>query len=162
MIDTELNKITKVLDKYLSKKFDCECCGLDTDFYCYPDTKEVFYSLTFVADNDKYFNNLFKMLGLKYNADSFILALYHEIGHCMTWEHFTRAEMFFIKVMKKIIDNGKPNKIKRMIYPFLLDEFKATQWACNYINKHPQEVQRMWQNIQPKILKFYTDNGLTN
>ena len=21
---------------------------------------------------------------------------------------------------------------------------------------------RMWQNIQPKILKFYTDNGLTN
>ena len=80
----------------------------------------------------------------------------------MTWEHFTKAEMIFIKVMKKIIDNGKPNKIKRMIYPFLLDEFKATQWACNYINKHPKEVAKMWEIIQPKILKFYTDNDLIN
>ena len=161
MKDKALNKITEVLDRYLAK-FDCECIGVDTDFYCYPDTKEVAYSLTFVADNDKYFNKLFKHLGLKYNADPFILALYHEIGHCMTWNNFNKIDIAYIKIAKAIIDNGKPNKIKRIIYPILLDEYKATKWACKYINSHPQEIKAMLENIQPLILQFYKENGLTN
>lgn len=155
----EIEKLENVLENYLNK-FDCELLQLDTDFYCYPDTKEIAYALTFVKDNDKYFNNLFKQLGLKYNADPFILALFHEIGHCVTWEHFNKLELLGIKLAKKIVDNGKPNKAKRIIYPYLLDEFKATQWACNYINKHPKEIKKLWEAIQPKILKFYLDNGL--
>lgn len=161
MNDTALKKIENILDNYLSSRFDCELLEFDTDFYCFPNTREIAIALTYSENADIEFNKLFQRLGLKYSCDPFILAFYHEIGHCMTWDYFNSFDKFIITKGKKIIEStDKITPLRRFVYTNWLDEFCATRWACNYINKHPKEVAKMWSVIQPLILQFYKDNGL--
>lgn len=157
----KLKKFNKIMEEYL-ESFDCEYGGIDTDFYCYPKTQEIFVSFTIVESADKYFNELVEELGLNYKCDPFLLGLYHEIGHCVTFENFTKAQLKKIMKDKARVDDGNPTEEKRKEYVRLLDEYTATKWAVDFINNNPQEVKDFWEKIQPEILKFYKKKGLTN
>jgi hypothetical protein len=53
-------------------------------------------------------------------------------------------------------------KEKSYWYYSMPNEFFATRWAGQYMTNHPQKVAKLWNKIQPKILKFYQKYNLTN
>ena len=34
----------------------------------------------------------------------------------------------------------------------------ATAWAIEYAKKHPQEIERMWNESREALIKFYEQN----
>ena len=151
MLDRMIERITEILQEY------CDNANLDVkvdndkEFYCYPNDREVFYSLIMKKRQDKWFmENAFAM-GLAYDCGDFLLGFFHEVGHCETESLLTRGQKISRTKRKKNL-NGIYKK-DNFVYFGLVDEQMATQWAIDYINGHKAELKVLAEKIQKEIEK---------
>ena len=100
-------------------------------------------------------------------VDPFTLFLLHEVGHHKANDEMEGAVGQFCWDEKERIENelfdlaeddieGK----KRLHYQYynLPEEIMATQWAVNYIKKHPKAVNNLIAKCEKAIYDFYEKN----
>lgn len=99
--------------------------------------------------------------------NSFMLSLFHEIGHNMTYEDLMESDVIydFCQAEKDRIEEEMQTatsnrKIKKLEYEYfnLPDEIVATAWAVEYMREHEEEIKIMWGHILKAIHKFYEKN----
>lgn len=160
-------KGVKKLNKSISKSmypFGINATILQDEFAFYFDNNMITFKLT--EDNsDEYFSHFVKQ---RFNFETdynFILSLLHEVGHYKANDEiYGDIYNFCIKEKKRIKEeiekSEKESDIIKLSYEYfnLPDEIMATQWAINYMRKHPKKIQKMWKNIDNAIQKFYQKN----
>ena len=134
---------------------DIESVDLSTDFYCYPNTKEIYISVLAPATAlDDFITNLETRTQIN-DISVFTWSFLHEVGHCMTWNHLNERTINHCRNIKRKIDRGS---IKPTVYYTLADEKMATDWALNFVKKNHRLVQRFDVNILTEITNFYLEN----
>ena len=160
-------QINRIMNNYL-RKFGLKAF-LDTDFTAYMENKEIGYALMVTDAADKYFIPFCESIDKDVKADAFLLSIFHEIGHHMTWDEFSDEEIdngFAAKeIIDKIIDEAEEDDeetIARENYNYfnLPEERAATEWGINYIKTHAEEVANFWRKLQPAIMRFFKKNHL--
>lgn len=151
--------ITNLINDYL-KRFDLTCeMGLD---FCYcPDAcveePNIYYSLLTTEKTnrtfDKFINDNFGIV-----VPNFIISLFHEIGHHFTNDLWTDKEQEDFEIKKAVLNPNNENDL--LTYYWVEDEYKATEWAVNYIQSHAEEIEDFWNRLTEEFFKFYIDNGL--
>jgi len=153
-----LDRITKILNEYC-KQFDCVCEPSD-DFYYFYDSSTVTFAFVTTEWIDKQFVKFYETLGLNVKCDTFLLSLFHEIGHHHTIEEVEEEDYIYSQDVKDWIDEQEASEELLDMYFNLPDEKIATQWAVDYINTHIDEVYNLWLRLQPAILDFYKKNKI--
>lgn len=156
-----LNWITRECNNFL-KQFGV--VAHSGKIFCwYPYTNIVDYTLVVDELSDNAFKEYLYHLGLQYDCDVFLLSLLHEVGHFMTDDELTPLETELCEEAK-----GKIEKRKELTfadhweYFSLKDETMASQWAVDFINNNPTEVEDFWLKVQKRILRFYELNNVVN
>ena len=158
-------QINRIMNNYL-RKFGLKAF-LDTDFAAYMEDKEVGYALMVADASDKYFIPFCESIDKDVKADVFLLSIFHEIGHHMTWDNFSDAQKDKGWAAKEIIEQiiketDDKEVIARENYNYfnLPEERAATEWGLNYIKTHADEVAGLWRRLQPAIIRFFKKNHL--
>ena len=134
---------------------DFENVNLGTDFYCYPNTKEIFISVLFPAYAiDEFMINLLDRTDIN-DISNFTWSFLHEVGHCMTWNYLNKRTKHHCENIKRKI---RRKSIESTIYYKLADEKMATDWALNFVKKNHRLVQRFDVNVMTEITNFYLEN----
>lgn len=161
-----IKKLNKVIKKQLAP-FGIEKVFMDTEFAYYYNDKisyapvmiNDFQGQAFLAFIEKRFGYTTKM--------PFMLFLLHEVGHHIANENivddiaeFCEKEKDRIQAEMDLTDDEA--EIMRLDdeYFNLPDEIMATQWAVNYMRKHPRITKRMWFEIAEELEQFYEANGV--
>lgn len=161
-----IEKLNKVISNQL-KSFGVDGAFLNDEFCMLFENDKVGYALTY-SIIDKWFNEYVEQ-AFGYTVEyTFIISLLHEIGHYKTIDDLTDGQ--YSRCLKKKKDitkalekkNLSEEKEKELNFKYfsLKDEFFATSWAVDYMEKHPKKVKKMWQRIYPAIIEFYNENGL--
>ena len=95
-------QINRIMNNYL-RKFGLKAF-LDTDITAYMENKEIGYALMVTDAADKYFIPFCESIDKDVKADAFLLSIFHEIGHHMTWDEFSDEEIDNGFAAKEIID----------------------------------------------------------
>ena len=158
-------QINRIMNNYL-RKFGLKTF-LDTDFSAYMEDKEIGYALIVTDASDKYFIPFCESIDKDVKADAFLLSMFHEIGHHMTWDDFSDAQIDKGWAAKEIIEQiiketDDKEVIARENYNYfnLPEERAATEWGINYIKTHADEVADLWRRLQPAIIRFFKKNHL--
>ena len=77
-------------------------------------------------------------------ATEFTWSLLHEVGHAKTWNLFTK------KAWKKY-DKTAPYIHDIEVYFRVPQERVATDWAAEYIRKHPKKIEKFEKAIRKEI-----------
>lgn len=143
-------EITKILNDFLAA-VGSECkVELGPDFaYWYADSVITYSVVNCKKNSDDFLANA-KRIFPTINADIFLWSFLHEVGHDFTYDDLTDEEYNISMMMK---DTGD--------YYNAPDELAATEWAGNYMLENSAVVAALWRNLQPAIMKFYKDNGVT-
>lgn len=158
MDTTEIDNILKQwLNKNGFSQYVVES-GIDFEFFYLSNT--IVYCFVVPTVGDKIFSNYFKELGLKYDADIFLLSFFHELGHGETINDIPDEEYYYSLRVKEYISTIESQPILYEIYQHLPDERAATRWAVEYINNHFKEVNDLWKKLQPAIIEFYKKNNI--
>ena len=155
-----INEITNILNEYLAK-FDL-IAVFDDEFAYYSGWNEIHYTVAVENKADILFQNFAHELRPEVTCDTFLLSLYHEIGHHETVDELTDAQIRMCREKKAFIDivghfniEAAHNRYFRM-----LDERMATEWGLDYIINHSDEVKKLWLKLQPAIMQFYKLNNV--
>ncbi len=94
-------------------------------------------------------------------ADLFLWALMHEIGHCMTESMWTPEEREYFYYQKDMIADSEV-EVEHMNawYHACPDEFMATKWAGDFMRNHPKQMKKFWKKFKKALMYFYKENGL--
>jgi len=146
MLDKKLDKITNILNEYL-QKFDCVAKS-DSNFAYISSTNEIHYALILADRYEKTFMAFVNKLFPYIKADPFLWSLYHEIGHHETENDFEEweEEEYRTKASSNITDEEYYN---------LPIEYAATAWAGEYMETHQNEINNLWDKLQPAIKDFF-------
>lgn len=155
----DFRNITNIINEYTEQTFGLVAdCSLDFAFY--PDAGEdepdITYSLLVTEKTDKTFK---KFVKIAFNCDFdniFVLSLLHEVGHAMTDEDWTARQQDDFANRKNGL--SPDNEIDLYTYYYIPDEYNATKWAIEYIQEHPQEIEKFWNRVQTQIENFYKEN----
>lgn len=99
--------------------------------------------------------------------NSFMLSLFHEIGHHYTYDEATESDIIYDfcqnekdRIEQEMQTATTKRKMKKLEFEYfnLPDEIVATAWAVDYMRNHEAEVEEMWENILKAIHKFYEKN----
>jgi hypothetical protein len=128
---------------------------------------EINYTLLDNRLEDRWFLKFVKeRFGYK-PKNSFLLSLFHELGHHFTYddiiENDTLGEFCYneknrIDKEMKATKNEKLQKKLEWQYFSLPDEIIATAWAVDYMKNHEEEIEQMWERINKAIVDFYMKN----
>lgn len=152
MLDELYKMITEELQDFCDREDFDVTVDNDTEFYCYTEDNEVFYTLQVLDFQAEWFmENAFNN-GLKYDCGNFLLSFLHEIGHCQTEPLLTKGQRISRTKRKKGLDGNI--REDNFYYFNLVDEKMATDWAIEYANTHKKELRKLARNIQ-KILAEY-------
>lgn len=160
-------KGVKKLNKSISKSmysFGINATILQNEFAFYFDNNIITFKL--IEDNsDEYFSHFVKQ---RFNFETdynFILSLLHEVGHYKANDEIYGDIYNFCieekrRIKEEIEKSEKESDIIKLSYEYfnLPDEIMATQWAINYMRKHPKRVKKLWKNINNAIQEFYQKN----
>ena len=136
---------------------DFDSVNLGTDFFCYPNTKEIFITVLAPADAiDDFMINLLDRTDIN-DISNFTWSFLHEVGHCMTWNYLNKRTINHCRNIKRKINRGS---IEPIVYYTLADEKMATDWALNFVKKNYRLVQRFDLNIMTEITNFYLENKI--
>ena len=150
MVDKLVDRLTEIIQVFCDRMGFDVVIDNDKEFYCYPNDREVFYSLTTNKRQSKWFmENAFAM-GLAYDCGDFCLSLLHEVGHCETEQTLTKGQKISRTKRKKNL-NGIYKK-DNFIYFGLVDEVKATEWAIQFANTHKKELAELSAEIQKVLI----------
>lgn len=156
----DFNCITTTINEYTLKTFGITVdCGLDFSYYpdaCY-DEPDITYSLIITERFDRLYSKFIeKNFGL--TAPIFLLSLFHEIGHHFTNDYWSNKEQRSFAKQKALLNGNDDNDT--LLYYSLPDEYEATKWGIEYIESHPEEVEKFWNILRTKIEQFYKENEI--
>lgn len=136
---------------------DFESVNLGTDFFCYPNTKEIFVSVIVpTIEMDNFMQNILNRTDI-YDISNFTWSFLHEIGHCMTWNYLNKRTKNHCENIKRKI---RRKSIESTVYYTLADEKMATDWAINFVKKNYHLVWRFDLNVMTEITNFYLENEI--
>ena len=136
---------------------DIESVALDVDFYCYPNTKEIFIAvLAPETALDDFISNLATRTDID-DVSTFTWSFLHEIGHCMTWNYLNKRTKNHCEYTKRKISRGSINPL---VYYTLADEKIATDWAIGFVQNNHKLVKAFDRMILNEISNFYLENEI--
>ena len=145
MAQLNYKKIEKIINTFIHENIDEELVvkkGVDFDYYYGSDV--ITYTLTENKRMDKLFMDFSIEEGLTVNCSVFLLSLFHEIGHYMTFDDLEEEDFAYSCDVKALLGTTDDD-VK--IYFRLPIEIAATEWAINYINEHPTEISTLEKAI---------------
>jgi hypothetical protein len=150
-----INKLLTLCTDFINEIDDFEDVQLDTDFCCFPETKEIFVSVIAIEDAlCEFMENLLERTTVN-DISEFTWSLLHEVGHCETEYILSKRTNNHCKYEKRKIAKGKqPTKN----YYHLTDEKMATNWAIKFVEHNYDFVK----NFDTKILKFLKKFAIDN
>ena len=136
---------------------DYDSVNVDTDFYCYPNTKEIFISVLAPATAlDDFYDNLATRTNIE-DISLFTWSFLHEVGHCMTWNYLNKRTKNHCEYVKRKIERGS---IDPLTYYGLSDEKIATDWAIDFVERNHKLVKAFDKNILATLNDFYLENEI--
>ncbi len=149
-------ELLELCNDFISNIDDFEI-ELNTDFFCYPTTNEIFISVLASANSVADFReNLYSRTTIK-DISEFTWSLLHEVGHCETWNIMNKRTINHCRNIKRKIERGSlPTKT----YYMLTDERIATDWAIKYISKNHNAVKAFDVQALALLDKFYKENEI--
>lgn len=130
---------------------------LSTDFFCYPDTNEVFVSIVALEDAyDEFMENLQTRTDIT-DISIFTWSFLHEIGHCMTWDYLNKRTKNHCEHVKRKIERGS---IPTIVYYSLADEKMATNWALGFAKNNYNVVKAFNEKVLDILNKIYLENKI--
>lgn len=121
----------------------------------------------YLTEDDDYFSNFVENHFKIKNEMPILISFLHEIGHHKTFESLTEEEWDFCeekkkRIFKKIRKANTPKKIDKLQnqYFVLPDELKATEWAVDFIRKHPKKAKKMNDELMKALNDFYKTNNI--
>ena len=158
-----VKRINRIINEFTWRNFRVKAV-FHNEFLALCDEKVIGYTLAIDKGNLDYFIEDAEKRYPNIKADPFLWLFMHEIGHCMTDGMWTQAELERFaeqkEKMTEVEDEGFLLEIKNDWYHSVPDEFFATKWAGEYMEKHPKKIAKFWNKLQPEIMKFYIINGL--
>ncbi len=134
-----------------------ESVDLSTDFYCYPNTKEIFISVLAPAIAlDDFISNLETRTDID-DISVFTWSFLHEVGHCMTWNYLNKRTQHHCEYVKRKIERGSINPL---VYYGLADEKIATDWAIGFVEKNHEIAKAFNDMVMNEITNFYIENEI--
>lgn len=144
-------EIVKVLNKYL-EKFDLTCF-YDDEFAYYYASSRISFSFVCSEKSNREFSEVCAALRPEVKADIFLLSMFHEIGHNESYDDLSDKDIDYSQDMKNCLN--MEDDMDRMLYYTLPDEKAATLWGLDYMINNREEVEELWNTIQPLIMKYY-------
>lgn len=157
-----IKKVDKIINDFTQKNFGVTA-RFDTEFEAFCDNGRRLIGYTFLATENgegQFIDDAIKRYP-NVNADIFLWALMHEIGHCMTEDMWTDEEREYFNYQKDIICEADVDENEMNAwYHVCPDEFTATRWAGEYMTKHPRKMKKFWTELQTALIQMYVKNGL--
>ena len=151
-MDTEL--LSKTIKKFFNNEgFEVEV-DYDIDFGYVYSSSTIYYSFLIPDKSGEYLMEFAKQHGLQYDCGSFVLSLFHELGHNETMDFLDEQEEEESLRIKKTLSTSKEDNF---IYFNLPDEIVATEWAIDYINNNKQKIQSLIDEIKPMIDSIFSE-----
>lgn len=151
--------INKIITEQLNNLgFEIEAF-MDTDFYAFPSSNQIYYSLVVSERMDNLFMNFCKSLSAKLDTNIFIMSLMHEVFHIETIDELSDEEYNYSQDIKKGLTSSDEDA---QIYFNLPDEYLATSRAIEYINSHSAEMRSLYEALLPAFRNFYQLNNVVN
>lgn len=159
--DTEMKlKGIKVIDNYLTEwcqrhDFDV-VCEMGTDFQIDLGDNTLFYSPFYAVDTEQIYREeiikdfpQFAEHDLMFNS---VIAFFHEIEHAETENEWDEEDWEGFNAWK---ESDEPTVREYFRHPI---EWRATEWACEYILQNKEEVNKLWKDFQNLYAWFYEIN----
>ncbi len=149
---------TELLSKTIKKFFNNEGFEVDVEYnsdfaYEYA-TSTIYYSFLIPDKSGEYLMEFAKEHGLLYDCGSFVLSLFHELGHHETLDLLDeQEEEKSLRIKKKLTSSKEDN----FIYFNLPDEFAATEWAIDYINSNKQKIKSLLDEVMPMVESIFNE-----
>lgn len=157
-----IKKIDKIINDFTKKNFGVTA-RFDDEFEAFCDNGRKLIGYTFLATENgegQFIEDAIRRYP-NLNADIFLWALMHEIGHCMTEPMWTPEEREYFYYQKDMIAECEVEEDgMHAWYHACPDEFFATKWAGEYMTNHPRKMKNFWTKLQAELIKFYVKNGL--
>lgn len=151
------SKIDFVLNNWLAQNnFECTA-ELGTDFAYWYDKSVITYALVVSERMDRLFLDFAKRQGLKVDCGIFLLSFFHELGHNETMDLIDDDDYKEAQTIKGTLDDTDEDC---ETYFNLADEYVATMWAIDYINKHETEIELLANHLMTEINNFYQENEI--
>lgn len=153
------DKILELCDSFIEENItdNIESVNLSTDFYCFPNTKEIFISVLAPATSlDDFITNLQTRTEID-DISTFTWSFLHEVGHCMTWNYLNKRTKHHCEYTKRKIERGS---IDALVYYGLADEKIATDWAIGYVTANYKLVKAFDRIILDTLTNFYLENEI--
>ena len=157
-----IKKIDKIINNFTMKNFGVTA-RFDTEFeaFCDEGRKLIGYTLITTEGGEGQFIEDATRRYPEINADIFLWALMHEIGHCMTEDMWTPEEREYFYYQKDMIyEMEVEEEGMNAWYHACPDEFFATKWAGDYMRSHPKKMKKFWNELQVAMLQMYKKNNL--
>lgn len=157
-----IKKIDKIINNFTMKNFGVTA-RFDTEFeaFCDEGRKLIGYTLITTEGGEGQFIEDATKRYPEINADIFLWALMHEIGHCMTEDMWTPEEREYFYYQKDMIyEMEVEEEGMNAWYHACPDEFFATKWAGDYMRNHPKKMKKFWNELQVAMLQMYKKNNL--
>lgn len=157
-----IKKIDKIINEFTMKNFGVTA-RFDTEFeaFCDEGRKLIGYTLITTEGGEGQFIEDATRRYPEINADIFLWALMHEIGHCMTEDMWTPEEREYFYYQKDMIyEMEVEEEGMNAWYHACPDEFFATKWAGDYMRNHPKKMKKFWNELQVAMLQMYKKNNL--
>lgn len=167
VINLLFDEVVKVYKKITYSLDDTLNFQWGTDYSVEEKTKTIYIPLIESEQGEIDFaNSIIKILNTKENKedlekiDMLMYSLYHEIGHLKSKQGDLKS-----KIGRKIANISNKiglKKLSRKIYYNLPEEKNATEWACNYISNHYNDILIQQEELKEAFNKFYKDLNLTD
>lgn len=137
---TPIQKINTIINRYLAPLGYRANYG--ADFCCDVEKGVIYWTLYTPLNVDEWFMDFARNNGLKYECGTFILALFHEIGHLETYNLNSDKILDYCEEQKELITDEMAKTKKWNDFYFNLPiEKRATRWAIRFINAFPEECK---------------------
>lgn len=156
-------KLNKVIKKQLAP-FGIDKVLMETEFAYYADNTIAYTPVINDYQGQAFINFIERRFDFTTKMP-FMLFLLHEVGHHVANENIIDDVAEFCDRERERIDNAMESieteeeleKINEAYFN-LPDEIMASQWAVNYMKKHPRITKKMWLAIAEEMDNFYKKN----
>lgn len=149
----------EVIDNFFTKwcqdhGFDV-VCEMGTDFQIDLGHNVVYYAPFYCEETEEeYRAEIIKDFPQFANCDlgiNALIAFFHEIGHAETENEWDEEDWEGFEAWKQT----EITNVEYFRHPI---EWRATEWACNYILEHQEEVGKLWEDFCILYSWFYEIN----
>lgn len=147
-------KVNSYLNQWLSDHNFEAICMADNNFWVDLSCNIIHYSI--YADEEEiieiYMEEVSKDFPELAQADVEMLSFFHELGHIETEDEWDEEDWEACENWK---ENNCASHREYFRYP---TEWRATEWACEYILSHKEEVGIFWKKVWELMNELYELN----